>query len=67
MAIPDDFMAVATTGGDVIRRRVRSEVVTWADMSTYRTPVLRPGEFLLERIGKAPMIVQASSEGIGGA
>lgn len=63
-------MAVATPGGDVIRRRANLTVVGFhfsRGAITHRTPALEPGEVLCERIGKIPMIYKTTQEGIGGA
>jgi hypothetical protein len=59
---PDEFMAVATPGGDVIRRRAKRVIVGFhfsRGRIEHRTPELQADELLLERMGKIPMIIKA--------
>lgn len=58
----DEYMAVATPDGDVIRRRTNVRTVGYRGLIepiTHRTPVLEDGELLVERIGKIPMVIKA--------
>jgi hypothetical protein len=58
----DEYMAVVTPGGDVIRRRANVSVVGYRglrDPIEHRTPALEDNELLVERIGNIPMIIKA--------
>lgn len=65
MSNPNEYMAVATYGGDVIRRRAVASSVGERGLGgtfqpiMHRTPELRSNELLVERLGMMPMIIRA--------